>query len=491
MKKKLLRIVSRISVVLFIITILTTRLFAYFVLGEPFLGDTLAPMFSEKEVPRTLNSNELQSLKENINTIPLLELKNNHGTFSFLNKTKIRDAEIIGLGEATYGTREFFELKNGLFQFLVNHHDVKLFGIEANFAACYDINKYILTGRGNAKEALSKNGYWVWQSQEVLELIEWMKNYNTNQSSDQKIQFYGYDMQDATSAIVWLENYLSNHLPEFDKSILPDKFDSSSDKLRKLKQKEIESMVKINLVKTSDLKTLLNKHETHLINIDTTEYQFAKQAAEIILQKLLLISENDFNKAYSFRDSSMAHNIKWIRENNQNHKIVLWAHNGHIGRGSFSDDFKTGNWMGTHLTTIYGGKYYNIGFSFNEGGFVSQSPPSTNLIYLMASFVKSIFKDEPWKILNNYVKPHPRSYLTHTFSKLNAPCFFLEFKALSEHKAVVDFINHEFEHFEAGAVYINEKSALWTTNLYQLFDAVIYVDKATPANNFFVGKYAK
>ena len=54
-----------------------------------------------------------------------------------------------------------------------------------------------------------------------------------------------------------------------------------------------------------------------------------------------------------------------------------------------------------------------------------------------------------------------------------------------------DFINKEYEHYEAGAVYINEKSALWSTNLYEYFDAIIYVDKTKPADNFNLGKIAK
>ncbi len=41
-----------------------------------------------------------------------------------------------------------------MFEYLVENHDVKLFGIEANLAACYDINNYVTTGEGNAKEAL-------------------------------------------------------------------------------------------------------------------------------------------------------------------------------------------------------------------------------------------------------------------------------------------------------------------------------------------------
>jgi erythromycin esterase len=199
----------------------------------------------------------------------------------------------------------------------------------------------------------------------------------------------------------------------------------------------------------------------------------------------------DFNTAYSYRDSSMAQNIKWIRESNNNGKIMLWAHNGHIGKGTLSDDYKSGNWMGVHLNNLYGKQYYNIGFSFSEGGFVSQSPSSTNVFYLMYSFTKSIFKDEPWLVNACYVKPHPKSHLTNALSQLNTPIFYLDFKDIADQKSLIDFIDKEYEHYEAGAVFINEKSALWSTNIYEYFDAIIYVDKTKPAENFNLGKIAK
>ena len=94
-------------------------------------------------------------------------------------------------------------------------------------------------------------------------------------------------------------------------------------------------------------------------------------------------------------------------------------------------------------------------------------------------------------VSNNYVKPHLKSYLTNDFSQLNTPIFYLDFKDISDTRSLKSFINKDYEHYEAGAVYINEKSALWSTNLYEYFDAVIYVDKTKPAENFNLGKLAK
>lgn len=490
MTPKFKRRLKRISIAVLILLTLIIRFFASSVLGEPFFGETITNLFSTKEKPILLSQGDLGMLKSVIHPITIENPKNDSLQFDFLNK-KLKHVDVIGLGEATHGTKEFFELKNKIFKYLVEKQDVKLFGIEANFAACYDINKYVLTGEGDAKEALSKNGYWVWQSQEVLDLIEWMKNYNKGKTSNQKIKFYGYDMQDATSCVVWLDNYLSNNSPGFNKNLLPEKIEKNKTSLKELDDKELDEMQKRNLKKLKKLEEFVLSKRTELFKKDSTDYKFAKQTIAVLQQKLNYFRVQDFNTAYSYRDSSMTQNIKWIRENNNNGKIMLWAHNGHIGKGSFSDDYKSGNWMGTHLNNLYGKKYYNIGFSFSEGGFVSQSPSSTNVFYLIYSFTKSIFKDEPWLVSNNYVKPHSKSYLTNAFSQLKTPIFYIEFEDISNKKNLKDFINKDYEHYEAGAVYINEKSALWSTNLYEYFDAIIYVDKTKPAENYNLGKIAK
>ncbi|MFM2228265.1 MAG: hypothetical protein RL664_1608 [Bacteroidota bacterium] len=490
MTPKFKRRLKRTSIVAVILFAFITRFFSFSVLGEPFFGDTLTNLFSAEEKPVLLSLGDLGTLKSYTHPIAIENAHTDGLQFDFLNE-KLKNIEVIGLGEATHGTKEFFELKKNMFKYLVEKQHVKLFGIEANFAACYDINKYVLTGEGNAKEALLKNGYWVWQSQEILDLIEWMKTYNSTKSANEKVQFYGYDMQDATSPVVWLDNYLSSIIPNFDKNLLPEKIEENKAALRELDENAFHELQTSNLDKLKRTEEFVATNKEILITQDTADYHFALRTIEVLRQKLNYFTMQDFNTAYSYRDSSMAQNIKWIRESNNNGKIMLWAHNGHIGKGTFSDDFKTGNWMGVHLSNLYGKQYYNIGFSFSEGGFVSQSPSSTNVFYLMYSFTKSIFNDEPWLVNASYVKPHSKSHLTNAFSQLNTPIFYLDFKDIADQKSLIDFINKEYEHYEAGAVFINEKSALWSTNIYEYFDAIIYVDKTNPAKNFNIGKLAQ
>src|SRR5262245_16373273 len=58
----------------------------------------------------------------------------------------IGNARVVGLGEATHGTREFFQLKHRLFEFLVSELGFTLFLIEAGFGESLAVNRYVLTG---------------------------------------------------------------------------------------------------------------------------------------------------------------------------------------------------------------------------------------------------------------------------------------------------------------------------------------------------------
>ncbi|MFN6378625.1 MAG: erythromycin esterase family protein [Flavobacteriales bacterium] len=472
----------------FSVCLLTTRLFAMTMLDEPFLGFSIEGLFNNESAKDSLDSQSKVVLKTIVKPIRTVNEPGSEDQYIFL-KDRLRNVEVFGIGEATHGSKEFFQIKSDYFMYLVKEHSVRLFGIEANFAACYDINKYVLYGDGDAKDALMKNGYWVWKSQEVLDFIEWMRFYNSNAHDSLKLQFYGYDMQNASSGVEWLEKYFLRAGAGLNAEILISKFDENVDELRKFRPEQLDSLRTDGFARMDSIHNILLKNKAALLKSDSVDFYFAQQVVETIKQKLSYFRIEDFNRAYSYRDSSMAENIRWIRNVNGGGKIMLWAHNGHIGKGSFSDDFKSGNWMGTHLKNLYGKAYFNIGFSFNEGGFCAHSPESSNIFYLMYSFTKSVFKDEPWPINENFVEPYKKSILTQTFSQLGSPIFFLDFEKLSEHQNILSFVNKEYPHYEAGAVYIKENSALWTTNLYELFDAIIYIDKVMPAKNFRLGSY--
>ncbi|MCA9290364.1 MAG: erythromycin esterase family protein [Phycisphaerales bacterium] len=113
----------------------------------------------------------------------------------------VGDARIVGLGETTHGTREIFQMKHRLLEYLVVEHGFTVFGLEASLPDCVAINDYVLHGRGDAETALHGQGFWTWDTEEVLDMIRWMRAYNDDPAHDRKIRFSGYDMQSLPPAL--------------------------------------------------------------------------------------------------------------------------------------------------------------------------------------------------------------------------------------------------------------------------------------------------
>ena len=128
------------------------------------------------------------------NAIPLktVEAGNGFEDMRPLGKT-IGDARIVALGEATHGTREFFQLKHRMVEYLATELGFSVFAIEANMPEAYRVNDFIENGTGDPKKLLKGMYFWTWDTQEVLDMILWMRKFN--QSGRGHIRFAGFDMQ--------------------------------------------------------------------------------------------------------------------------------------------------------------------------------------------------------------------------------------------------------------------------------------------------------
>jgi len=110
----------------------------------------------------------------------------------------IGQARIVSLGEATHGSREFFQLKHRMLEFLANEMGFSIFSIEANLPEAYRLNDYVLDGKGDPAQLLRGMYFWTWDTEEVLAMIRWMRAFN--QSGKGRVQFTGFDMQTPTVA---------------------------------------------------------------------------------------------------------------------------------------------------------------------------------------------------------------------------------------------------------------------------------------------------
>ena len=108
-------------------------------------------------------------------------------------KKIVGDARIVALGEATHGTREFFQLKHRTVEFLASQMGFTIFSIEASMPEAYKLNDYVLKGEGDPAQLLKGMYFWTWDTQEVLDMVLWMREFN--RSGRGHVVFTGFDMQ--------------------------------------------------------------------------------------------------------------------------------------------------------------------------------------------------------------------------------------------------------------------------------------------------------
>jgi len=128
-------------------------------------------------------------------------------------KKIIGNARIVSLGEATHGTREFFQLKHRMLEFLATEMGFTIFSIEANMPEAYRLNDYVLNGEGDPAKLLKGMYFWTWDTQEVLEMIQWMREFN--KSGKGRVQFTGFDMQTPDVAGVIVRDFVTKNDPAY------------------------------------------------------------------------------------------------------------------------------------------------------------------------------------------------------------------------------------------------------------------------------------
>ena len=141
------------------------------------------------------------------NAIPLQTVEAGHGLGDMAAlKSVVGNARVVALGEATHGTREFFQLKHRIVEFLATQKGFTIFSIEANMPEAYRLNDFVLTGKGDPKELIKGMYFWTWNTQEVLDMVLWMRDFN--QSGKGHIEFTGFDMQIPTVSMEIVRDFV-------------------------------------------------------------------------------------------------------------------------------------------------------------------------------------------------------------------------------------------------------------------------------------------
>ncbi len=298
-------------------------------------------------------------------------------------KQIVGNATIVGLGEQTHGTHEFFTMKRRILEFLVTHMGFTTFALENGWDESRQIDRYVLTGQGNLSDLLHADLYPTWRVQEFRDLIEWIRAYDADPAHPTKVHFAGIDCANISQAAFdevvayvrgvdpqqagLIQALYTDIRPTNPTPVFAENFSALP---QTIKEQQRDNAQKVYL--------FLQAHQAAYESQSSKEaFALALQSAHVILQytkyvTLLAPSHTPFSSSglgYIYRDTCMAENVAWLHEHaGGSARMVLSAHNIHIANTTPVAGLHEHN-LGGLLRQHYQQQYLTIGTSFFQGSF--------------------------------------------------------------------------------------------------------------------------
>lgn len=166
------------------------------------------------------------------------------------------------------------------------------------------------------------------------------------------------------------------------------------------------------------------------------------------------------------RDAAVAENVAWLHEHaDGGGKMVLWAHDGHIGVADRINAIESAVTMGKHLRQQYGADYVAIGLSFYQGAFNSSG---TNGVH--------VFTEQA---------PSSQDSYNAALGSPGLPLYLMDLRHAPA-GAVSQWLAGPYVFHKVSEVYYTDNPGYddVTASLGTYFDVVLHVQKITPSQLF-------
>jgi erythromycin esterase-like protein/predicted phosphoribosyltransferase len=265
----------------------------------------------------------------------------------------IGDARIVLIGESSHGTHEFYQARAEITKWLIEEKGFCAVAAEADWPDAYRVNRYV-RGQGDdttAEEALrgfERFPSWMWRNVVVRDFVEWLRANNRRCEAHQRRQtgFYGLDLYSLHRSMQEVVTYLEKVDPLaatgararyacFDHAAADDGqaygFGAAFGAGLSCEQEVIDQLVEIqrSAVEYAGRDGLLAEDELF----------YAEQNANVVCnaERYYRAMFGGRVTSWNLRDQHMAQTLQALlahldhRHGTPPARIVVWAHNSHVG----------------------------------------------------------------------------------------------------------------------------------------------------------------
>lgn len=208
--------------------------------------------------------------------------------------------------------------------------------------------------------------YWIYNTAEVLEMVRWVRQHNQSPGGAPRVSFRGVDVGSSRQAMNDVAAYLRRVSGAWADSLVGHYAcyrawsDTVGAPFQNYGGANAQQKQSCQQGVAAAYAQLANGAAAYTAAAGRDAYEMALQAARVVVQ--IEHHLRDPEQRIPRRDQYMAENAGWAAgPEGSGRKVVLWAHNGHVGNRQ--------PWMGSHLVRTYGSGYRIVGFSLHRGPF--------------------------------------------------------------------------------------------------------------------------
>ena len=390
----------------------------------------------------------------------------------------IGDARFVLLGEASHGTHEFYHQRAEITKRLIQEKGFTAVAVEADWPDAYRVNKYVRKQGSDfdALEALAgfkRFPAWMWRNADVLDFIGWLRGHNDSLPANAvKTGFYGLDLYSLHASIEAVLNYLDKVDPEGAQRARrryacfehfgedPQEYGYAAGLgLSETCESEV-------IAQLLDLQRRAGDYARRDGRVAADDFFFAEQNARLVknAEQYYRSMFRGRVSSWNLRDTHMSETLNSLNEHismsGQPAKIVLWAHNSHLGDARATQMGEAGEW--------------------NVGQLVRQKHKQDCVLIGFTTYGGTVTAASDWggPAERKTVRRGMRGSYESLFHDVSMPAFLLTLPART---AIANKLREPMLERAIGVIYRPESelvSHYFHASLSDQFDAIIHFDQS-------------
>lgn len=294
------------------------------------------------------------------------------------------EAQFVLIGEASHGTHEFYATRAGLTRRLIEEKGFRLLALEADWPDMLRVHRHV-TGRAAERSAAEALGdfrrfpAWLWRNTVMTGFVDWLRRWNLQPDREgARAGIFGLDLYSMHASMASVLGYLAKVDPDAAQRARrryscfehfgedPQAYGYATTRGH---AESCEQAVVAQLVE-------LRRNYGELIGRDgqvaEDEFFYAEQNARLVknAESYYRSMFRGHEESWNLRDEHMTETLAALvgHFDSGRGKVVVWAHNSHLGDARATEMSRRGEWnVGQLARERFGGRVFGIGFSTYSG----------------------------------------------------------------------------------------------------------------------------